>query len=116
MANLVNSCKCLQEIVADRNLNFRLGPGTMGGSSRQDSIRSGYVSDHETLAGPNAAAAAGGGGGGGRGGHRSSLGGAGQPLPVTVIQASQQQQQSGSMDARMCYLTSSEVSEIYGRA
>ena len=81
----------------------------MGGSSRQDSIRSGYVSDHEALAGPAA-----GGTGRGGGGHRGSLGGGGgQPLPVTVIQASQTGHGSGGgIDARMCYLTSSEVSTV----
>jgi len=75
----------------------------MGGSSRQDSIRSGYMSDHEALGsgGPNGVV----GGGRGRGGRR---GGSLEHPHVSMGGAPHQMQQ----DTRMCYLTSSEVSDM----
>lgn len=61
----------------------------MGGSSRQDSIRSGYVSDHEALS-------------------------SSQPHMIHGLSSSMQQSSLDgahlqNQDARMCYLTSSEV-------
>lgn len=69
--------------------NLRLAP--MGGSSRQDSIRSGYVSDHEALS-------------------------SSQPHMIHGLSSSMQQSSLDgahlqNQDARMCYLTSSEISD-----
>ena len=97
----------------------RLGPGVMGGSSRQDSIRSGYVSDQEALASQS-----------GPGPQQATTG---QPLlvhhqPVSSVRsgraglAHSSPRDSGSVivagleggpgqDTRLCYLTSSEVSK-----
>ncbi len=71
-----------------------MGNSGGGGGSRQDSIRSGYVSDHEAL-GVGVGVVRGGGGGGV----------VRQQVSIDSVQ---------SHDSRLCYLTSSEVSQKVG--
>ena len=88
----------------------------MGGSSRQDSIRSGYASDHEALssqahAHPMAAGSA-------QHGAHAQHAGARRQSSTASLQMARQNSRGQSMDGqtgqqqdpRLCYLTSSEVS------